>query len=140
MQKRNQIVVAVKGIVLHKGKILIIKRSESDAVGGGTWECAGGKIEFGEELETALVRETKEETGLDIRVEQLLYAATFITDPARQLVLFTYLCRSERDDVTLSEEHTAFEWADRGRLRQLLPLDIVRDFEKHHVFSIAKLQ
>jgi len=60
----NKIIVAVKGIINHNGKILIIQRSDDDETGANTWEFAGGKIDFGENLEDALIREVKEEVGL----------------------------------------------------------------------------
>ncbi|WP_449621059.1 NUDIX domain-containing protein [Robertmurraya sp. Marseille-Q9965] len=41
------IVVAVKGVLLGKGKVLILKRALDD-YRSGTWECPGGKIDFGE--------------------------------------------------------------------------------------------
>ena len=44
MPNINEIVVAVKGVILNESKILIVKRANDDEVGGGTWECAGGKI------------------------------------------------------------------------------------------------
>ncbi|BBH23810.1 hypothetical protein Back11_51550 [Paenibacillus baekrokdamisoli] len=136
MSIRNEIVVAVKGVIEHNGKVLIMKRASDDVVGGGTWECAGGKISFGEDLENALVREAKEETGLDILVERILYATTFQTDPTRQVIILTYLCRSNRNDVVLSEEHTDYQWSNNEQLRRLLPQGIVDDFEKNDVFSL----
>ena len=135
----NKIVVAVKGIIVNNGRVLIVKRASNDEIGAGTWECVGGKIEFGEELETALIREIKEEVGLNIIVQKLLYAATFKTDPTRQVVILTYLCKSEATDVTLSMEHLEYLWATKDQLKQLLHPGILADFEKNNVFSIQEL-
>lgn len=135
----NKIVVAVKAIIVNRGRILIIKRSDRDDTGAGTWETAGGKIEFGEELESALLREVKEETGIDITVEKLLYATTFKTNPARQVVVLTYLCRTQQEDVTLSNEHSAYLWASKSQLRMHLLPDILLDFDKNNVFALGEL-
>ena len=81
----NEFVVAVKGLINCNGKILIIQRCEEDEIGAGTWECAGGKVDFGEDLEAALMREIKEETGLGATVEKLLYATTFKANEYRGL-------------------------------------------------------
>lgn len=136
----NKIVVAVKGlIIVNGGRVLIVKRADNDEVGAGTWECVGGKIEFGEELEAALIREIKEEVGLNVTVEKLLFATTFKTDPTRQVVILTYLCRSEVADVRLSMEHLEFLWANKDQLKQLLNQGILEDFEKNNVFSLPEL-
>ncbi len=139
MTNENKVVVAVKGIIFNKGKVLIVKRTDYDDVGGGTWECPGGKIDFGEDLVAALVREVKEEVGLDITVEKILYATTFNTDPMRQVVILTYLCRSVENEITLSDEHVDFLWATKEQLRQSLLASIVEDFEKNDIFSINEL-
>lgn len=57
----RSIIVAVKGVIVHGGRILLVRRAARDSVGAGTWECAGGKIEFGEDLEAALEREIYED-------------------------------------------------------------------------------
>jgi 8-oxo-dGTP diphosphatase len=139
MTYANKIVVAVKGLILHEGKVLIIQRANDDEIGGGTWELVGGKIEFGEDLETALVREIKEEVGLDVTVEKILYATTFKTDPTRQVVILTYLCRSNNKDVVLSKEHIDYRWSTKEQLRLLLPPEIISDFERNNVFSLEEL-
>lgn len=135
----NKMVVAVKGIIVKDGRVLIVKRANNDEIGAGTWECVGGKIEFGEELETALIREIKEEVGLNVTVEKLIFATTFKTSPTRQVVILTYLCRSEATDVTLSVEHFEYLWATKDQLKQLLHSGILKDFEKNNVFSIEEL-
>ncbi|OQO98407.1 DNA mismatch repair protein MutT, partial [Geobacillus sp. 44B] len=111
MTNANKMVVVVKGLILYEGKVLIVQRAKDDEIGGGTWELVGGKVEFGEDLETALVREIKEEVGLDVTVEKILYAITFKTDPTRQVVILTYLCRSNNRDVVLSKEHIDYRWS-----------------------------
>lgn len=135
----RSIIVAVKGVIIHGGKILLVQRAAADKVGAGTWECAGGKIEFGEALEIALEREIHEETGLTVIVGNLLYASTFLTDPARQLVILTYLCRSGSQSVQLSEEHSAYKWCTRTELVALLPPGIQDDFEKSGVLALEEL-
>lgn len=118
---------------------MILKRSEDEEVGGGTWENGGGKIEFGEELETALIREIKEDTGLDVNVERILYATTFKTSPARQIVLLTYLCTTDGNEISLSSEHMDYLWATEDQLKARLPQEILTDFERNDVFSIIKM-
>lgn len=136
MENANKTVVAVKGVIVHEGRALIVKRSDHDEVGAGTWECAGGKIEFGENLESALVREIEEEVGIDVAVEKILFATSFNTDPTRQVVILTYLCRPNHIKVALSEEHVDYKWATKEQLKALLTPDILQDFERHQVFSL----
>ncbi|MGX6445827.1 NUDIX hydrolase [Neobacillus sp. K501] len=135
MEKANNIVVAVKGVILNKDRVLIVKRADDDEVGGGTWECVGGKIEFGEDLESALVREIEEEVGLNVTVEKILYATTFKTNPTRQVVILTYLCRTDNNTVALSEEHIEYQWATKDQLKLLLAPEIMRDFERNNVLK-----
>jgi 8-oxo-dGTP diphosphatase len=139
MTNANKLVVAVKGLILYEGKVLIVQRAKDNEIGGGTWELVGGKVEFGEDLETALVREIKEEVGLDVTVEKILYATTFKTDPTRQVVILIYLCRSNNRDVILSKEHIDYRWSTKEQLRLLLTPEIISDFEKNNVFSLEEL-
>lgn len=50
------------------GRVLLQRRGEA----GGPWGLPGGALELGETLEAAAVRETREETGLEVRTEELL--------------------------------------------------------------------
>lgn len=136
MASANNIVVVVKGIILHEGKVLIVKRAADDEIGGGTWECVGGKIEFGEDLESALQREIEEEVGLHVSVEKIVYATTFKTNPTRQVVILTYLCKSEQKNIVLSKEHSEFLWSRKDQLKLLLAPEIISDFERNNIFSL----
>ncbi|WP_198949164.1 NUDIX hydrolase [Lottiidibacillus patelloidae] len=135
----NKIVLALKGVIIHKGKVLIVKRSTNAHVGGGTWECVGGKLEFGEGLEEALIREAEEEIGVKITVGRLLYATTFHTSENRQVVIMTYLCECKSNRVSLSNEHSDYCWATKEELKQLLPDNIISDFETNGIFQMKEL-
>ena len=74
------IVTAVKGIVQYDNRILIVQRAATDS-GGGTWECPGGKIDFGEQPEDSLKREIEEEPGLTVTVDRIAYASSLMTHP-----------------------------------------------------------
>lgn len=62
--------VRVTGIVIEGEQILLLNQ---DTDGPRTWSLPGGKVEDGETLAEALVREMREETGVDIEVGRLLY-------------------------------------------------------------------
>lgn len=133
----NKIVVVAKGILLNEGKTLMLKRADNDEIGGGTWEFAGGNLQFGESPEAALQREYREETGLNVTVQKLLYVTSFQTAPNRQVVLITYLCGCDDDStLQLSPEHSACQWADRATLQRCLAKGIAEDIGKNHLWEI----
>ena len=131
----NIIVVAVKGIILHNNKGLIIQRSADDEMGANTWEFVGRKIDFGEGLEDALIREVKEEVNLTITVDRLLYATSFKTDKHRQVVILTYLCAAHDDTVVLSNEHKNYLWANKEQMMSLLSKPIVDNLNQNSVWE-----
>ncbi|MDP2718156.1 MAG: A/G-specific adenine glycosylase [Candidatus Micrarchaeota archaeon] len=54
--------------VVRKNKKILICQRKPDGLLGGLWEFPGGKVEQGESLAEAAVRETREETGVMIRI------------------------------------------------------------------------
>jgi 8-oxo-dGTP diphosphatase len=57
---------AVKALIFKDDKFLIVKRSLEARGDPHSWEFPGGRLEFKESPETAIVREVKEETALDV--------------------------------------------------------------------------
>lgn len=132
----SSFIVVVKAIIMRKGKVLLLKRSSTDEVGAGQWDTAGGKLEFGEELETALVREVREEAGIEAQVKRLLYASTFFTDSSSQIVLLSYLCTSEEEEIVISDEHSDYVWASQALAATLMPANILEEWNQHQVMTL----
>lgn len=65
--------IRVTGVLIENDRILLVKQRLIDE--DREWSLPGGKVEPGESLADALVRELKEETGLDVAVASLLYVA-----------------------------------------------------------------
>ena len=132
----NQIVVVVKAIIMFNGKVLIVQRSGDDETEPNTWEFVGGKIEFGEDLEEALTREIKEEVNLNVNIEKLIYAASFLSRRQRQLVIITYMCTANNNIVALSNEHKNYLWADKKQMMDLLSPGIINDLNRFSVWEL----
>jgi ADP-ribose pyrophosphatase YjhB (NUDIX family) len=60
----DQPIVGIGAVIIREGTIALIKRGNEPAK--GKWSIPGGHVELGETLEGAVIRETKEETGLDV--------------------------------------------------------------------------
>ena len=86
---REPVEVAL-GLVVRSGRILV-QRREGDSGLGEVWEFPGGKIGPGEAREAAVAREVAEETGIEVRVGELLSAHCHAY-PDRRVSLYAYLC------------------------------------------------
>jgi len=63
-------ILGVGAVVVSDGRVLLVKRGKEPAK--GVWSIPGGAVEIGETIRDAVTRETKEETGLEIEVRDLL--------------------------------------------------------------------
>lgn len=125
--------LVVKGIIFDKKrkKILLLKRSEREDIGVGTWEGVGGTVEAGESLEEALHREIREEAGLSVEVGNLAYVSYVGT-----MIILVYYCVVKSGDVTLSEEHCEARWVEKQECMELLEGGIADDFLKNGVYDM----
>jgi 8-oxo-dGTP diphosphatase len=66
----DQPVVGIGAVIIKEGKIALIKRGNEPSK--GKWSIPGGLVELGEKLEAAVIRETKEETCLEVENPRLI--------------------------------------------------------------------
>jgi nucleoside triphosphatase len=87
----------------------------------------GGHIELGERMEESLLREVKEETGLDVYDVELELVQEFIYDESfhkrRHFIFFDFTCKTDadEDDVVLNFEAQAYVWVS---LEEALGMEI----------------
>lgn len=112
-------------MILKDGKILLGQRhpdpekAGSDMQGQGTWTMPGGKLEFGESFEEAAKREIKEETDLDVEVEDLeVISLTNDFVPTAHYVTIGLLCTEFTGEVKVMEPDviTKWEWFELNNL------------------------
>lgn len=108
------LVVAV-ALVDPDGRVLIAQRPEGKQL-AGLWEFPGGKVEPGERPEQALIRELKEELGIDVK-EACLAPFVFTSHAYENfhLLMPLYLCRRWAGVVT-AREHSGLAWVRPNRL------------------------
>ena len=120
--------VATKGMILKDNKLLIIYKSKEEAKEWSSEKNAndanyevrrdlpGGRLEFGEDPQVALLREISEEVGVEVEVLRPLNVWHLIKNQL-QLVGINYLCIWKEGEVVLSDEHEAYEWLTEEDLR-----------------------
>lgn len=137
----QRLFVAVKGVLMHDGKALIVRRSGIETANGlGWWEFPGGTLEFGESPEQTLVREFMEETGLNVTPDKLLYVWSAQNAPEYQVIIITYKCEcGDVSGLRISEEHTDFMWTDKSELRKYLADDIKKALDAYDAWTMISI-
>ena len=82
-------VVGVGAVILEGDKILLEKRKNMPSK--GKWSVPGGLVELGESVENAVIREVKEETGLDVYEPRLVDVVTYVSMGERGAVMYHYV-------------------------------------------------
>ncbi len=120
----NGMIEVVAGLIRCNDKYIIAKRTYGDAPAIGKWEFPGGKIEDGETEEEAMIREAKEELGIDVEVVRYLtdYIQVYET---RTIHLKLYYCVNKSKVININSEHTEYSLVNFEDIRNydLAPAD-----------------
>ncbi|SEG98921.1 8-oxo-dGTP diphosphatase [Nonomuraea solani] len=101
----SEIVVVAAVIVDQEGRVLAAQRAQPPALAGG-WEFPGGKVDPGESEAVALVRECREELGVEIEVGERVGGNWPL---AEGYVMRAWLC-SLISGTPEAKEHLALRW------------------------------
>lgn len=128
------VLVAACALIDADGRILLARRPEGRSM-AGLWEFPGGKLNPGETPEAALIRELREELGIDVSVSCLAaFAFASHAYDKFHLLMPLYLCR-RWTGRPVAREGQALAWVRPGQLTEYrmppadLPLiPLLRDF------------
>jgi 8-oxo-dGTP diphosphatase len=111
------LLVVAAALVDPDGRVLLCQRPEGKQL-AGLWEFPGGKLDAGEKPEAALIRELKEELGIDV-AESCLAPLTFASHayPEFHLLMPLYVLRRWKGTVT-SSEGQAMKWVRPADMKQ----------------------
>ena len=114
--------VAVGAVVFKDDKVLMVKRSNPPAK--GMWAVPGGKINPGETMQQALIREIKEETGLDIEVREIVYVFDVIQYDDNDHISFHYViidfsCELQGGKLKAGDDALEVRWVSKKDLNQM---------------------
>jgi 8-oxo-dGTP diphosphatase len=119
-------VVGVGGVIVDQGRTLLIRRGSEPL--RGEWSIPGGTLELGESLEEGVARELLEETGIQVRVLELIEVFDRIYDadgaiaaldrkkPRFHYVIVDYLCERIAGDARAGSDVTDVAFAREEEL------------------------
>ncbi len=107
----KQIIIVTAIIKNKQGKFLLSKRHEpTSKLSHNKWQFIGGGIEFGEDPENAIVRECKEEAGIEVKVIRLLpkiFSHIWNVESKKsQILILSYECKIVSGTPTPSDDET----------------------------------
>jgi 8-oxo-dGTP diphosphatase len=117
--------VAMKAVLVHNGKILLLREASTYGEGTqtGRWHMPGGRINPGEPWQTALKREVSEETGItEFEIDAPIFVGEWfptIKGVPTHIVAMFHLCHVTNPVVLLSEEHDDYRWVSADDWREL---------------------
>ena len=111
------LLVAAVALVDADGRVLLARRPEGKPL-AGLWEFPGGKVEPDERPEETLIRELREELGIEVK-EACLAPLTFASHayPDFHLLMPLFVCRRWEGNVTALEDQR-LAWVRPNKLRE----------------------
>ena len=101
--------------IIRKGDQFLIAQRKSDQMLGGLWEFPGGKVEENESIESAVIREIKEETGLDVALSHFLIKVNHAFSHFK-ITLHVYMCDYQSGTPTALSS-MAVQWVTLNEMK-----------------------
>jgi 8-oxo-dGTP diphosphatase len=118
--------IVAKMIIRDKNlKILILTRGSTHPIFANHYDLPGGEVEQGEDNETGIIREIKEEIGLDILPSKISLLFDKTVNASLIHILYGYQLDESEPSFTISWEHSSYIWVDEELLlKEKLPENV----------------
>ncbi|WP_194838808.1 NUDIX domain-containing protein [Nocardia sp. XZ_19_369] len=104
--------LVVGAVVVQDDRVLLLQRPVDDFM-GGIWELPSGKVDPGETLDEALIREVKEETGLDVAsIRKYLGEFDYRSGNGKKSRQFNFTVDVVDPEPVELTEHDAYTWTN----------------------------
>ncbi len=128
MQKNPSVLLVVAASLFDNAGRILMQLRHHDSAHGGLWEFPGGKVEAGETIVSALVRELEEELGIVVEpgdLQPLSFACGEDESAQRSIVILLYTCRKWQGEPQCRVA-SRLQWFQPDQLAALPmpPLDI----------------
>ena len=138
-----QPIIGVGAVIVECGRLVLVKRGAEPAL--GKWSFPGGAIELGETVRDAVIRETKEETRLDVKLveDRPMDAYDILTlDKTGRLryhyVLLQFLVRPKQGKLEPTSDVTDARWVPFEEVEKYDLAESVRSFFVKHRKELQK--
>lgn len=112
-------VACVGGVAVHEGRLLVVRRAHEP--GRGLWSVPGGRVEAGETLAEACVRELREETGLDVVAGDVVGRLERPSPSGATYVIDDLACTVVGGALVAGDDADDARWVTRAQL-EAMPL------------------
>ncbi|NMC81600.1 MAG: NUDIX hydrolase [Armatimonadetes bacterium] len=123
-------IAAVAAVILHKGKVLLVRRGTPP--NKGIWTFPGGCIELGETARTACVREVLEETGIKVNVGPVVETVDVLESDGKRcrrhytVIDFLAVPAGDAGPVCASEDAEDARWFDMAEIDNCVLVPVAR--------------
>ena len=97
-------------VLITEGKSILLGKRCSRSFQAGKWSLPGGYIEFDEDFLTAAIRETKEETNLDVRIRSILSVVTNFLAPNLHTLVIVMLADVCGGNMKAGDDFDELAW------------------------------
>ena len=122
--------VCVGAIAIDSDRLLMIRRGHGPAA--GEWSVPGGRVEHGETLAEAVVREVGEETGLEGVCDQFVGWVEYIDDDHHHVILDFRVTVLEGSEPRAGDDAAEARWVPLSEVADLNLVDGLAEFLHEH--------
>ena len=107
----DKVGVSQKAVIFNKeGKFLVMLRGATAPANPLKWDLPGGDVDFGEDPRASILREIKEEAGIEVSELTPFDVEAHINSDNCHWFTVTYKAKAKSEDVKISWEHDEYKW------------------------------